>query len=328
MCGYDLVTPARRRWRPPFADIALVLGILAVLVLWWRWDTAERVLALTPSPSPTPTLTPTPTSTPTPVPTPTPTPSPTPTPAPIAYTVVSGDTLLGIAGNFGITLDQLLAANNWTTPPPLLPNMVLVIPPPAASLPETTGPANGPANGPTTPTPVMGAVNYQVKPGDTLTGIAETLGVAIGDIIANNDIRDANDLIPGTILAIPVGLAREDAEGAAPLPTPVYPAPAPISPPDHSIIVGDQPLTLRWVTVDLLPEGAWYAVHLAYADPTLPPIETILTRNSSARLDPALRPSPGERPPELIWWVNVVRQEEDGRLIPLSPPGRVRHVTW
>lgn len=253
-----------------------------------------------------------------------PTPTPTPTPAPIAYTVVSGDTLLGIAGNFGLSLDQLLAANNWTTPPPLMPNMVLVIPPPAASLAETAAPANGPA----TPTPVTGTVNYQVKPGDTLAGVAETLGVAISDIIANNDIGDANDLIPGTILAIPVGLAQEETGAAATLPTPIYPAPAPISPPDHSVILSDQALTLRWVTVALLPERAWYAVHLAYADPTLPPIETILTRNSSVRLDPNLRPPPGERTPELLWWVNVVRQEEDGRLIPLSPPSRVRHLTW
>lgn len=324
MCGYDFETPARRRWRPPFADIALVLGIVTVLAVWWRWDTSQRVLALTPSPTATPTLTPTPLPTATPIPTATPTPTLTPTPAPISYTVLAGDTLLGIAGNFGITLDQLLAANNWTTPPPLRPQMVLVIPPPALPTPDAIISTEVDA----TSVPITGIANYQVKPGDTLASIAGQFGVEMSDIIARNDIDDPNDLIPGTILVIPVGLARDADESVAPLPTPVYPAPAPVSPSDHSVIGGDQPLALRWVSVDLLPENAWYAVHLAYADPALPPFEPILTRSSSVRLDPSLRPAAGNRTPDLLWWVNVVRQGEDGQLIPLSPPGRVRHVTW
>lgn len=324
MCGYDFQTPARRRWRPPFADIALVVGIVLVLAFWWRWDAQERVLALTPSPTPTATLTPTLAPTATPIPTATPTPSPTPTPAPIAYTVLAGDTLLGIAGNFGITLDQLLAANGWTTPPPLRPNMVLVIPPPAPPTPELSGPSDAGD----TPMPITDVANYQVKDGDTLASISSQFGVDMSVIIARNDIGDPNDLIPGTILLIPVGLASGVAAAPAPLPTPVYPAPAPVSPSDHSVILGDQPLALRWAAVDLLPENVWYAVHLAYADPSLPSLETILTRSSSVRLDPSQRPHSAARSPELLWWVNVVRQEDDGNLIPISPAGRVRHVTW
>ena len=176
--------------------------------------------------------------------------------------------------------------------------------------------------------PVTGVTNYQVKSGDTLASISNQFGVDLGVILARNDIGDPNKLIPGTILVIPVGQANGLDEGITPLPTPVYSPPAPVSPSDHSVIGGDQALSLRWVAVDLLPENVWYAVHLAYADPTLPPMEPILTRSNSLRLDPALRPPPGANLSELLWWVNVVRQESDGRWTPLSPPGRVRHVTW
>jgi LysM repeat protein len=44
------------------------------------------------------------------------------------YTVKSGDFWIGIAGNFGITLDSLLKANNATAATVLQPGQVLTIP--------------------------------------------------------------------------------------------------------------------------------------------------------------------------------------------------------
>ncbi|HEY52584.1 MAG TPA: hypothetical protein G4N94_03920, partial [Caldilineae bacterium] len=59
MCGYRFDTPKPRRFRIPFADIALVLGLIAVFLFWWRWDSEQRVLALTPTVTPIATATPT-----------------------------------------------------------------------------------------------------------------------------------------------------------------------------------------------------------------------------------------------------------------------------
>jgi hypothetical protein len=58
-----------------------------------------------------------PTASPTAEPTPTPLPTPTPAPTPTVYVVASGDTLSKIAARFGITLEQLLAANPQITNP-------------------------------------------------------------------------------------------------------------------------------------------------------------------------------------------------------------------
>ena len=83
-------------------------------------------------PLPTDTLMPAPSATPLPTdpPAPSPTPSPTltPTPAPVTYTVTEKDDMFGVALRYGISLDELKAAN-----PTVIPNMmsvgtVLIIP--------------------------------------------------------------------------------------------------------------------------------------------------------------------------------------------------------
>jgi LysM repeat protein len=56
------------------------------------------------------------------------TPATTATPAGQTYTVQFGDTLSGIADQFGVTLDELVAANNIADPNNVEPGTVLVIP--------------------------------------------------------------------------------------------------------------------------------------------------------------------------------------------------------
>lgn len=74
---------------------------------------------------------------------PTATPSPTVTPTPISYTVKSGETLWGIAANYSLTQDQILAANPTLKPYLVIPGTVIIIPNSAAvaftqAAPEST----------------------------------------------------------------------------------------------------------------------------------------------------------------------------------------------
>jgi len=88
----------------------------------------------TPEPTATPTrprVTPTPTWTPTstPIPaTPLPTATPTPEPTPIIHTLQPGDTLIGLARKYGVTVQSIQEANGITDPRGLLVGQRIIIP--------------------------------------------------------------------------------------------------------------------------------------------------------------------------------------------------------
>lgn len=117
--------------------------------------------------SPVPTLTPLPTETPT----------ATPPPKPTTYVVESGDTLLGIADNFGVSIEALALANGTASPDTLsiIVGQLLQIP-----LCEV----------------------HQVVSGNTLAGIALSCGISLDDLASAN-ISALAEL--GSLNAIPLG---------------------------------------------------------------------------------------------------------------------------
>ena len=84
----------------------------------------------------------------TPVATPTSTPPVMPTAAPVTYVVKAGDTLWDIANMFGVTVDDIVRANNIADPGSLAEGQVLTIP--ARSSTATTTPVGGEGATPTT----------------------------------------------------------------------------------------------------------------------------------------------------------------------------------
>ena len=85
----------------------------------------------TPTPSPTATASPTPTASPSPTPEitlgPTATPAP-PSPTPLVHTVARGETLRYIARLYGVTVDEIVAANELADPNRIYIGQQLVIP--------------------------------------------------------------------------------------------------------------------------------------------------------------------------------------------------------
>jgi LysM domain/Peptidase family M1 domain len=71
-------------------------------------------------PTPAPTITPAPTEAP---------PGP-PTPTPVIHVVKAGESLIGIAHQYGVTIEGLIIANNLTNPDAIFVGQQLVIPPP------------------------------------------------------------------------------------------------------------------------------------------------------------------------------------------------------
>lgn len=110
-------------------------GAGIILVLAFLLVGCDAVLTPPPSPTPTPTLTPTARTTATIVPggfltpiPPTPTFTPSPSPTPVIHIIEQGDTLFGIALEYGVTLDGLLQTNGLVADQILRIGQSLIIP--------------------------------------------------------------------------------------------------------------------------------------------------------------------------------------------------------
>ncbi|GMR10638.1 MAG: hypothetical protein BMS9Abin28_1459 [Anaerolineae bacterium] len=194
----------RRERMVPFLLGALAVVLLVVgsfmVVIWFTGDSPPALPAFLRSDTetPAPTSTPQP-ATATPEPSVTPEPSETPTPeGPLTYVVEEGDSLASIADQFGVTIDQLIAANSLVDPNNIGVGSQLIIPDPDADLPTET---------PLPETLVPGStIEYVVKSGDNLQTIAERFNSTIEAIAEANDLDPAQVLFVGKRLIITVNI--------------------------------------------------------------------------------------------------------------------------
>lgn len=138
------------------------------------------------------------------------------------YTIKSGDTLADIAERFGVSLEDLLAANPGINPSALHTGDSVNLPSgtdaaPAASATQTPAePGETPEPAPTSEpapteepapdpvnTPATGAQTYVVESGDFPGTIAEKFGITVAELLAANPGINPTNLQIGQVLNIP-----------------------------------------------------------------------------------------------------------------------------
>jgi len=130
---------------------------------------------------------------------------PTPTPEPFVHTVQAGDSLYSIAGNYGVSATEIVAANGLADQNALFVGQKLTIPgyqPAPAGVTASGGSAGTTAS-----------VIHTVKPGEGLYQIARDYAVPYQDIIDANNIANPNLIKPGQELVIPGAQAPAGASG-------------------------------------------------------------------------------------------------------------------
>jgi len=149
------------------------------------------------------------------------------------YTVQRGDTLTGIAQQYGLRWQDVAAVNPGLNPNQLRVNQTIYLPglvdvsKKAAPAPRPLAPA---PTGVAAIAPAVVADNvYVVKSGDTLSQIAQRHGVKTADLKAANNLK--SDVIRvNQKLTLPAGAKKDGATvkpPAAPKPAPATPAPTP-----------------------------------------------------------------------------------------------------
>ena len=107
----------------------------------------------------------------------------------IVYTVKAGDTLYRIALEYGVTMRQLVTANDIVQPRLIRLGKKLVIP--------ATAPASGDSSQPF-------GMKYTVVSGDTLSEIALRYSVTVDQLVKTNQIDDPDLIYVGQILTLPL----------------------------------------------------------------------------------------------------------------------------
>lgn len=318
----------------------IILGVVAALILGASvllgWNLSRGAIGptpptFTPTLTSTPTITPTPTQTPTPTLTPTPRPTPTPIP-PQTYIVQPGDLLGTIAGQFGLTVDELKAYNGLDSDI-IIAGQTLLIPPPT----PTPGPTPTPKPGEPTATPAP-FILYTVKRGDALSTIAEQFGVSVADIKEANQIPpDSDEIRVDQVLTIPQYTPTPTPEAAVvtskgtPTPRPRYTTPIQLYPPPKAVFQGvATPIVLQWASVGILDTNEFYHVEVTIPTANDPVTHQDYVHSTAWRVPDLLLPPKSVAERTCSWRVSIVRRtgtaQDDYQVI--GPPSEWRTFVW
>ncbi|HHV27445.1 LysM peptidoglycan-binding domain-containing protein [Anaerosalibacter bizertensis] len=114
-------------------------------------------------------------------------PQPVPCPNGFYYTIRSGDTLYSIGQRYGVSVQELMAANPGINPNNLRIGQTICIP--RAVSPQ--------------PVPCPNGFYYTIRQGDTLYSIGQRYGVSVQSLLAANPGIDPNNLRIGQLICVP-----------------------------------------------------------------------------------------------------------------------------
>jgi LysM repeat protein len=127
-------------------------------------------------------------------------PSPVPTPAFGVHVVQAGDTLSGIAREYGTTVDAIVEANDLGSAEAIIQEgqelLIPSAPPPAPTVEGTVAAASSPVS-------TVGQRIHVVQEGETLEAIAGMYGVTVDELAQANGLDNPNALSVGQALVIP-----------------------------------------------------------------------------------------------------------------------------
>jgi LysM repeat protein len=338
MCGHDLRAPIRSRRRFSWIDALLVLAVLTVLAVWWSIASQPRqeVVGVDDAQALLPTNIPLITAT-APVEGDAGEAPPEPTPTAIVtvredgvlrHTVRGGETLLAIAALYGVSVEEIQAANDLSD--------VLIRAGDELIIPITREAESTDAE------TVASTFEYTVLAGDSIISIANRFGSSPTEILRANGLTGENPVIrAGDVINVPVpqvpaevlasGASPEGQSSSLPDPAALYAEPRVIGPPSGTVIDRNDPVLLRWVSVDVLQPNEWYVLLVYPLGGAAQDIPSIWTKATSYRLDTALAPSQDDAA-EYAWQVSVVRVRPGGgsqfALDAASPTSPLRNFTW
>ena len=119
---------------------------------------------------------------------------------PDSYVVQSGDTLIGTANRFSLSVTQLATYNNLSSRADLLKGQKLWLIPGKVTAPETSKPITTPSK-PSQPT--TATKSYKVKSGDGLIALARQFNITTEALATLNGINTTDSLYVGQTLKVP-----------------------------------------------------------------------------------------------------------------------------
>ena len=136
------------------------------------------------------------------------------------YVVKPGDTLMAIAAELGVSVEELIDLNELADPSRLEVDQVLNIPPRGGAQPTPAPGEEPPAE--ETPSVPIGADEYEVQAGDNASAIAARFGITLQELADANEttIDELRTLFVGQVLTIPQFPGRTPVPTTVPEPEP------------------------------------------------------------------------------------------------------------